>query len=114
MKTLPLNFTEDDRFMLEFWTRFTLHKGKAYELQDLHVTFWRERIGDKEMLDIRYDYYMTPKGRLSSLFPGVFSVAIMSDFNAEKNRFDSYKELDLEAEYDIKDIADTVKLLKGF
>ena len=114
MKTLPLNFDEDDRFMTEFKTSQTLHKGKAYELQDLHVAFWRERIGYKEMLDIKYCYYMTPKGKVSDKFPGIFSVAIMSDFNAEKNRFDSYKELDLEAEYDIKDIADTVKLLKGF
>lgn len=114
MKTLPLNFTEDERFITEFNSRQTLHKGKAYELQELHVAFWRERFGDKEMLDIRYCYYMTPTGKLSSLFPGIFSAAIMFNFNADKSRFDSSKELDLEAEYDIEDIKETVKLLKGF
>ena len=114
MKTLPLNFTEDERFITEFKSKQTLHKGRAYELQELHVAFWRERLGDKEMLDIRYDYYMTPTGKLSILFPGIFSASIMFNFNADKSRFDSSKELDLEAEYDIKEIKETVKLLKGF
>lgn len=114
MKTLPLNFDEDNRFMTEFRSSMTLHKGKAYELQDLHVTFWRERIGDKEMLDIKYCYYMTPKGKVSDKFPGIFSAAFMSDYDHDKCRFNAYKELDLESEYDIKDITETIKLLKGF
>ena len=112
MKALPLNFTADDRVTIEFNSRQTLYKGKAYELHELHVAYWREYFSDKEMLDIKYSYYMTPAGKLTSLFPGVFNVAIMYDFNADKTRFESYRELDLEAEYDIKDIEDTVKLLR--
>lgn len=114
METIPLNFTEDERFITEFKSRQTLHKGEACELQELHVAFWRERFGDKEMLDINYCYYMTPKGKVSDKFPGIFSAAIMFNFDANRSRFDSSKELDLEAEYDIEDIKETVKLLKGF
>lgn len=114
MKTLPLNFDENNRFMTEFSSSQTLHRGKAIELQVLHVNFWRERVGDKEMLDIIYTYYQTPKGKISTTFPGIFSAVFMSDYDQDKCRFDSYKELDLESEYDIKDITETVKLLKGF